>query len=232
MLETLLAVQERLHRAMAEVLGTMEMSGASVSLLLAAMAFGALHALMPGHGKSVLVSYHVGQAGRIRDGIASAGLLVLVHVGSAVALVLGGIAVLRAGLGAAAQAVTIQAVNAAFILLVGLWLSWRALRPHACRAPGRAWLVGALTGLAPCPLTTFVMSYAVTNAVVAAGLATVVAMAAGMLTTIAGVVLLAIAMRAWILRALERTHRWRRGAGRALEATGALSIVAIGALGI
>jgi ABC-type nickel/cobalt efflux system permease component RcnA len=154
-----------------------------------------------------------------------------------VALVLGGVGVLRAGLGAAAQAATIQAANAALILLVGLWLSWRAARPPADRAPADrtrrgAWLAGTLTGLAPCPLTTFVMSYAVQNAVVAAGLATVAAMAAGMLATIAGVVLAAIAVRARVLDALERTKRWRRGAGRALEAAGALAIVAIGAFGL
>ena len=54
--------------------------------MAAAVLFGVVHALMPGHGKTVLVSYHLGQPGRLRDGIANGAILSLTHVGLAVVL--------------------------------------------------------------------------------------------------------------------------------------------------
>ena len=43
--------------------------------------FGLVHALMPGHGKSVIVSYYLGRPGRLLGGVATSALLVLTHVG-------------------------------------------------------------------------------------------------------------------------------------------------------
>jgi nickel/cobalt transporter (NicO) family protein len=42
-----------------------------VSAMAAAMAFGAVHALMPGHGKAVLVSYCLGRPSDLRQGLLS-----------------------------------------------------------------------------------------------------------------------------------------------------------------
>ncbi len=41
---------------------------AVVLAMSAAILFGAVHALMPGHGKTVLVSYHLGQRARPVEG--------------------------------------------------------------------------------------------------------------------------------------------------------------------
>jgi nickel/cobalt transporter (NicO) family protein len=41
-----------------------------------------------------LASYHLGQPGKLRDGIANGAMLTLTHVGLAVALVLAGFAVI------------------------------------------------------------------------------------------------------------------------------------------
>ena len=56
--------------------------------MAAAVLFGAVHALMPGHGKTVLVSYHLGQPAKLREGIANGAILALTHVGLALVLVL------------------------------------------------------------------------------------------------------------------------------------------------
>src|SRR5262249_59234678 len=50
--------------------------------------FGAVHALTPGHGKSVLASYLVGARLAMLRSLAVAGALALTHVGSAVGLAL------------------------------------------------------------------------------------------------------------------------------------------------
>jgi nickel/cobalt transporter (NicO) family protein len=48
-----------------------------------------------------------------------------------------------------------------------------------------------VTGMIPCPLTTFIMSYALARGLLAAGLAVTVAMAVGMIATIGGIALAA-----------------------------------------
>ena len=62
-------------------------TGFDASKLLAAMliaaAFGMVHAFMPGHGKTVIVSYYLGRPARLLGSIATSAILVLTHVGSA-----------------------------------------------------------------------------------------------------------------------------------------------------
>ena len=50
-----------------------------------AMLFGAVHALMPGHGKIVLVSYHLGKPSKGLAAFTNGAILALTHVGLAVA---------------------------------------------------------------------------------------------------------------------------------------------------
>ena len=58
------------------------------------MLFGAIHALMLGHGKIVLVSYHLGKPSSAIAAFTNWAILALTHVGLAVALVLAGYAVI------------------------------------------------------------------------------------------------------------------------------------------
>ena len=51
------------------------------AFLGSAFVFGMVHALMPGHGKSVLVSYHLGRPSRKIEGVTTGTLLALTHVG-------------------------------------------------------------------------------------------------------------------------------------------------------
>ena len=52
-----------------------------------------------------------------------------------------------------------------------------------------------MTGMIPCPLTTFVMSYALARGMLVAGLAVTAAMTVGMIATIGGVALAAVFAR-------------------------------------
>ena len=89
-MEKLVAIQHWLYGGMASGLG--DVAGGDMHAIVAAMAaavlFGAVHALMPGHGKTVLVSYHLGQPAKLREGIANGAILALTHVGLALLLVL------------------------------------------------------------------------------------------------------------------------------------------------
>jgi len=96
-MNSLVTIQHWLYGGMASGLG--EVAGGDLRAIFAAMAaavlFGAVHVLMPGNGKTVLVSYHLGRPAKLREGIANGAILALTHVGLALVLVLAGFAVIQ-----------------------------------------------------------------------------------------------------------------------------------------
>ncbi len=200
--------------------------------LLAAMSiaavFGMVHALMPGHGKTVIVSYYLGRPARFLSSIGTSAILVLTHVGSAVVLVLAGFIVIRRTIGGAGRAPAFEIASSVLIIAIGLWLLFRALRPHQ-HGPTDGRVLAFVTGLVPCPLTTFVMVYASAQGIVAAGLLVTAGMALGMTLTIAVFALAAVLLRDGLMAVMQRTDNLRRQVGRGLEATSAVAIIAFGA---
>lgn len=100
----------------------------------------------------------------------SSAILILTHVGSAIVIVLTGAAIIQRTLVGAGRAPILERSSQILIVLFGLWLLWRAFRPHH-HDHGRSGSALALVGgLVTCPLTTFIMAYAVANGLVLAGL--------------------------------------------------------------
>ena len=80
----------------------------------------------------------------------------------------------------------------------------------------------------PCPLTTFVLSYALARGVLASGLLVTAAMMMGMIATIGGVALIAAFARDRLVRLLARTEGWRHRAGLVLEVGSAVMVLLLG----
>ena len=201
-------------------------------LVLLALVFGMLHAIGPGHGKSVMVAYFVGQAAPLRQGLMSSVKLIGVHVGSAIVLVLAAVALLDISFGLRpADFPLVRRISYAGIAAVGLFLLVQALRG----APGRSHARGGgllpyVVGLSPCPLTTIMMLAAVGTGAIVLGLIVSVAMALGMVVTVSAFALLAILARRRLLAVFER-HRARIARiGRGFEVFGALAVTALGLL--
>ena len=191
--------------------------------------FGFVHALMPGHGKTVLVSYFLGRPGSIRAGLTTSVILVLTHVGSAVVIVLAGFIALRATIGGAGRAPAFETTSAAFIILVGIWLLYNAVRHrHDDFRSQNGTMLAVAAGLVPCPLTTFIMVYAVTNNMIAVGLLFTASMALGMVATIAIFATATVFLRHRILHFLESTTGIRERTGQALEIVSAAAIIGFG----
>jgi ABC-type nickel/cobalt efflux system permease component RcnA len=198
------------------------------SLVVAAFGFGMLHALLPGHGKSVLASYYAGDGGW-RDALVSSTILIVTHVGSAVVLVLTGFAILQRTIGGAGRAPMLEHISHILILLSGFWLLYRALKPHTHGSEASGFAVAFVTGMIPCPLTTFIMTYAMVHGAVGAGLVLSGMFAACMIVTVAAFPLMAVAFRTTALLTISASNLQRRHrALRALEVAAALAIVAIG----
>ncbi|MEQ9331277.1 sulfite exporter TauE/SafE family protein [Thalassobaculum sp.] len=226
----MIALQKWLYTGAMDAFDAARAAGVAEMPVLAAtaFAFGLLHALLPGHGKALLTSYYAAE-GRLLGAIGSSAILIATHVGMAVVLVLGGFAVVQRGLVGPGAAPEVERASQVMIAAVGCWLLWRALRPRVRAAARSGPVLGLVGGLVPCPLTTFVMSYAVVKGAVGIGLLLSAAFAAGMIATVASFPLIAVAARGRLLAALERTRGWRGRAGRALEIVSASAIVLLGA---
>jgi ABC-type nickel/cobalt efflux system permease component RcnA len=155
------AAQRWLYSGIASGLG--EFAGgdprAIFAAVCAAVLFGAIHALMPGHGKTVLVSYHLGQPGKLRDGLTNGAILAVTHVGLAVVLVLAGFAVISKVFAFGGRTPQFELASGVLIVAIGGFLLWRSLKSDHGRSSGDGKSLAFVTGLIPCPLTTFIMSY-------------------------------------------------------------------------
>ena len=114
------------------------------------------------------------------------------------------------------------------IVLIGLWLLWRAFRPHQHQHGRSASALAFVAGLVPCPLTTFIMTYAVVHGVIPAGLVLSVTFAAGMIVTVASFPALAVIFRTRLLPLMTRTESLRTWTGHALEFTAAFAVIVLG----
>ncbi len=208
--------------------GEFSLPSLTTGMFIAAL-FGFVHALMPGHGKIALVSYFFGRPAKVVSGLAASAILLLAHVGSAVVLVLAGFIVLQKTIGGAGRAPALETASALLIVSIGAWLLYNAARhrhPEKASADGR--MLAFAAGLVPCPLTTFIMVYSVTNEIVAAGLLLTAGMAVGMLVTIATFAIATVLLRERMLEFMASTAIARGRITRILEQTSAAAIILFG----
>ncbi len=196
--------------------------------MAAALLFGAVHALMPGHGKTVLVSYHLGQPAKLGEGILNGAILALTHVALALILVLAGFAVISKSLAYGGRTPQFETASGVLIAIIGIFLLWRSLRSdhHVHSKDGKT--LALVTGMIPCPLTTFIMSYAIARGMLTAGLAVTAAMTLGMIATIGGIAFAAAFARDRFMGLLARTQSWRHRAGTLLEVGGSVMVLVVG----
>lgn len=169
---------------------------ALATVLPAGVVFGAVHALTPGHGKSILASYLLGSRLAALRALVVATTQAFTHVGSAVLIALLALPLVTKTMVGAGQVPTLEFLSRGLLVAIGLWLILRAWRgrthPH-----DEGLAVGFVAGLVPCPLTLIIMFYALSRGVPEAGLTFAGAMMFGVLATLAGVALFTVLARDW-----------------------------------
>lgn len=223
-------VQHWLYGGIGEGLKANPDLNALPAFLAASFLFGMVHALMPGHGKSVLVSYHLGRQSRLAEGVVTGALLSVTHVGIAVIFVSLGVAVISRSLAVAGRAPAFETVSALLVVLVGAFLLYRALRPASHKHEGDGKALAISTGLVPCPLTTFILTYAFAHKQLAMGFAAVAAMLGGVMVTIVSFALLAVVLRERLLDLLKNSEGLREMIAYWLELAGAIGVLLLGLL--
>ena len=196
----------------ADLLTSGDAHGALVIVLfLAAFAWGALHALSPGHGKSMVAAYLAGSEGRSSHAVILGLSLTASHTVSVFAL--GAVTLLLSAYVLPEDLYPwLGIASGAMVVGVGLWVMrsrfrrWRALRagdhhghhhhhhhhhhhgPPAGEPVTTRSLValGAAGGLVPCPSALVVLIAAISQHRVGLGMALIVAFSLGLATTLSG----------------------------------------------
>ncbi len=163
------------------------------------IAFGAVHALTPGHSKSILVTYLAGWRHTVARAAAVASVLSLTHIMTAVIIAALALPIITRTFVGAGRAPLLEDLSRGMLAIVGVWMILRALirspdtKSHAHAHEGL--MVGVMAGLIPCPLTLFTMTLEMSCGVPEAGLVFALAMMLGVAFTLSCVAILAVVTR-------------------------------------
>jgi nickel/cobalt exporter len=170
-----------------------------LGMLPSGVLFGVVHALTPGHSKSVLATYLLGSGLSGIKSVVTALVLALTHIASAVVLALVASELVSRTITSAGQAPLLEYISRGLLVAIAAWLILRAIlnRPHE---HGEGAVVGFIAGLVPCPLTLFVMFFAASRGVPEAGLVFAAAMLVGVGAVLVAVAGLTIVAHGMLLR--------------------------------
>ena len=230
-MEQLAAIQRAIYAAISADLTSFASTRkwwALATVFPVGIAFGALHALMPGHGKAVLASYLVGSRVAMLRASAIAGVQALTHVGSAVVLALLAVPLVTRTLGGVGRAPSLEVLSRGLLIAIGVWLVFRAVRGRA-HMHGEGFAVGFVAGLVPCPLTLFAMFFALSRGVPEAGLTFALAMMLGVGLTLASVALVSVLARASVLAFTARHGASIHLIGRLIDGAAGAAMIVIAA---
>jgi nickel/cobalt exporter len=212
--------------------------GVLVLLLLAAFGWGALHALSPGHGKSMVAAYLVGTRGTARHAVALGATVTVAHTAGVFALGLVTLALSQYVLPEDLYP-WLTLVSGLLVVLVGAAVLRSRVRHarahhhhdhhhhHHHHDDALSWkglvAMGASAGLIPCPSALVVLLGAISQHQVGLGLVLITAFSLGLAATMTAIGLAVV----YAQRALARLDFSSR-LSRALPAASALIIVAVG----
>jgi ABC-type nickel/cobalt efflux system permease component RcnA len=196
--------------------------------------YGMLHALGPGHGKSIVVGYFIARRGRWRQGVALGAGITVTHTMSAVLLLLILYAIFKATVFNAFETGRIGIENASYVLvmLTGILLvalgikdfitqrkqakvaaqDGAVVESDAAKAlpPTARWReiigVAAVTGIVPCPAVALIVLFCLLNSMVALSLLGALVICIGMTITNVAFGIAAVAFRKGIDKGSAHTH--------------------------
>src|SRR3954470_226807 len=207
--------------------------GVLVLLLLAAFAWGALHALSPGHGKSMVAAYLVGTRGTARHALALGATVTIAHTAGVFAL---GLVTLALSQYVLPEDLYPWLTLASGLLVVAVGVAVLRTRVRRARAHHHhhhhvpediSWRgivgMGAAAGLIPCPSALVVLLAAISQHEVGLGLLMIVAFSLGLAGTLTALGLGVVYARRLVPAGLAASR-----AAAVVPAVSALAIVVVG----
>lgn len=227
--QTLVEFQRTIYLALAEQIKLLAAGGgwlAFTAFLPMGVLFGAAHALTPGHSKAVLATYLAGSDASVRRGLLVSLTLSFTHVTIAVLIAALSLPLVSIALSSVGRAPLLEDVSRGLLGLIGIWMLWRALsHGHHHKHEGEA--VGVMAGLIPCPLTLFVMTFAMSRGVPLAGILFAITMMAGVALTLSCVAVLSILFRERLVHFFDSRPRLFDAISRAIEGAAGLALAGV-----
>jgi len=211
--------------------------------------YGIVHAVGPGHGKTVVCSYFLSNPGSFFSGALMGNVITFVHTGSAAVAVGVAYMVFSSGMGgfqAASRA--LQPASYGMLALMGLFLAGKAIRDvfkggmlvetpcpihhdDVARSAHikKVLVVSFVTGLIPCPGAAVILSFAIGLNIFWAGVCALMAMAIGMGLTTTLFAWAAVAARDATLRLSGKNKKLFNWVYAGLSISGAACIALFGA---
>ena len=131
---------------------------------LTAFMLGFMHALEPGHGKSVMAAYILGTGANLRDALLLGLTVVISH--TSVVFALGILSIYLVGALSSEMTHDIMSVIGGGILIaVGIWILKNYFRPHEHKIDTKKGVlaIGLSAGLVPCPAALAVLLFSITS---------------------------------------------------------------------
>jgi len=217
--------------------------------LLLSFLYGGVHAIGPGHGKTVVCSYFLARPGSLWLGAVMGNTITFVHVGSAVLVVAVAYILLGQGMGGFHEANKyIQPASFGLLALVGVGLAVKIamdlrkgglLQGPACPVDSKdvirsgntknVLLVSFITGVVPCPGAAVILAFAIGLNILGAGLAAMLALALGMGLTTTLFAWTAVSARGLTLKLSSRNRTFFNWFYAIISICSALSIALFGA---
>jgi ABC-type nickel/cobalt efflux system permease component RcnA len=234
---TLIEFQRQVNAGVAIHMRALETGNSFAAFFLGlgvAFLYGMVHALGPGHGKFVIMSYFMGREVYVLRGLVMAIQMAVVHVIAAVVIVWVADILLKTSLGIGlADVPGIRAGSFLIIAAIGVYMLYQAVRgsgghththththdhnhhhhhhghshdhPHDASHATEGGLVALAVGMVPCPGAVLVMLYAIANDMIYPGFLLVAAMSAGIGLTIAILGVATILLRQFATRFIENS---------------------------
>jgi len=232
---TLIEFQRQVNAGVAIHMRALETGNSFAAFFLGlgvAFLYGMIHALGPGHGKFVILSYFMGREVYVLRGLVMAAQMAVVHVIAAVVIVWVADILLKTSLGIGlADVPGIRAGSFLIIAGIGIYMLYQAVRgsgghththnhthdhnhhhhghshdhPHGASHATEGGLVALAVGMVPCPGAVLVMLYAIANDMIYPGFLLVAAMSVGIGLTIAILGVATILLRQFATRFIENS---------------------------
>lgn len=229
--QELVAIQREIYLAFADRIGDFAKTG-NWSLLIAylpmGILFGAVHALTPGHSKAVLATYLTGTTASVPRGLAVSLVLSFVHVGTSVLIALLSLPLVSVALGSVGRAPLLEDISRGLLGAIGLWMLLQGVRGTG-HVHGQGMAAGFVAGLIPCPLTLFVMTFALSRGVPEAGVAFAAVMMIGVALVLGTTAIVAILFRDQLMRVVSRRPGTVEATTRVIQVFAGLVLIAVAA---
>ena len=237
-------IQRKLNRNVSKLAREIKEKRSKKALLLIVLAtfiYGMIHAVGPGHGKTIIFSYFLSRDAKIKKGILVGSFIGFLHALSALVIVLALHFFIKQSFLQMFGDIdrTIKIISYVLISLIGLFLLVKAIMEALKKGEGKECIIEKergknvipfviAVGMVPCPGAMIILLFSLSLGFLAIGVVSTLFMALGMATTISAVGIFTILAKGRVLKFFSRENKLEERIQSSLAILGATFILLLG----